>query len=321
MKFGQQLDSKKDLEWQDEYADYRRGRKLIKKLRAKHARRSVGSPTLAKQAGARGNTVTAAGANTLSEVLLPENATASCEDAGSCDASSPSTCGTSSGTVISPVPSEQEMPDCLSDEQVQAYEFADFIVSEWRRVNGFYSRTCDEFEQALDQMCSQADHSSEQADMLRITFILVFKRLLRLKNFVTLNEVALRKILKKHDKQPGLPAVKSYAMRVKESEGWLDSLRLDALIARTEQSFAKYFEDGDIVQGRCSLMHEQKPHSEGHVFKLGFKIGIVVVLLLWVMGHLIDHSETFEEQSQSDTDYISSEIKVFSDRTEKQNPI
>ena len=160
MKFGQQLDSKKDLEWRDEYADYGRGRKLIKKLRAKHEKRSVGSPTLAKQA-ARENTVTAARENTLTEVLLPDNATATCDDAGSRVASSPSTCGTESTvTVISPVPSEQEMPECLSDEQVQAYEFAEFIVSEWRRVNGFYSRTCEEFEHALDQMCSQVASQS-----------------------------------------------------------------------------------------------------------------------------------------------------------------
>eukprot|EP00602_Paraphysomonas_sp_CaronLab_P005209 CAMPEP_0185037742 /NCGR_PEP_ID=MMETSP1103-20130426/32556_1 /TAXON_ID=36769 /ORGANISM="Paraphysomonas bandaiensis, Strain Caron Lab Isolate" /LENGTH=259 /DNA_ID=CAMNT_0027575855 /DNA_START=225 /DNA_END=1001 /DNA_ORIENTATION=+ len=197
-------------------------------------------------------------------------------------------------------------------EKAKRWEESKFVVmflAEVKRVASFYDKKLDDLEQQLSASLEKANEQGvfssmetndglskairkqkkdRELSVLR-AYISIYKKLDELESFAFLNVMLCIKILKKHDKlradhiEPLFPNLMdsavypaSFGECVQES-----NTRLHIVRKRTIALCADFCCDGDLVEAKGKLRMSKGGHTEHDSWYLGYKIGVVTLLLLW----------------------------------------
>lgn len=180
--------------------------------------------------------------------------------------------------------------------------FAAALEGDARRVDAFYRRTADEVERELAHMRADRETGERPSETVaataeasaRAAYVQLYRELRHLESFALINAVAVRKIVKKWNKNAAKDHAHDDAPRRLDTETFLGALdfaagggdaappALAAAIDRTEREFADRFHAGDGTLARCELLSKQTAALDVPSFHVGARVGVCGSLLLWV---------------------------------------
>ncbi|KAH9255488.1 hypothetical protein BASA81_006304 [Batrachochytrium salamandrivorans] len=101
--------------------------------------------------------------------------------------------------------------------------------------------------------------------------------------FATLNYTAMVKIVKKYDKATRRSSKKRAMQLIHSSFTFSDALEAKRLIAELERKFAQVFHGNNLALARDELVSTESDMDFTEVLHLGFRVGVSISLLFWVL--------------------------------------
>eukprot|EP00471_Norrisiella_sphaerica_P005135 CAMPEP_0184487690 /NCGR_PEP_ID=MMETSP0113_2-20130426/10267_1 /TAXON_ID=91329 /ORGANISM="Norrisiella sphaerica, Strain BC52" /LENGTH=261 /DNA_ID=CAMNT_0026870069 /DNA_START=186 /DNA_END=969 /DNA_ORIENTATION=+ len=175
-------------------------------------------------------------------------------------------------------------------------QFINELIKEVEKVNAHYKKQEEKLHQEYKTVSSQAlavtvDRESQNQGLMRsinISFVDMYRNLNMLNNFVYLNKIAFDKIAKKFDKASHGKYRKVFEKKINQTY-FATSTKIADLLRDTAAFYANLFENGDVTKAKVRLLAKmaQGSYGKNDMLWLGFKIGIVLMLVFWNLFNLV----------------------------------
>lgn len=125
----------------------------------------------------------------------------------------------------------------------------------------------------------------------------IYRQMNYLQNFAVMNYTGFIKIIKKHDKVTKLKTPQPILKEINE-KGFSDGKLIRDLIRDMEELYAGVFHHGNVLVARGDLLMKHRPASDWQMLHIGMRLGMVIVLLVWVLWDIIVQSGTDDPGQQ-----------------------
>eukprot|EP00128_Syssomonas_multiformis_P017155 Colp12_sorted_trinity150504_noHs@11421 len=302
VKFGNQLESQAVTEWAEYYLDYKGLRKILKKIKLGKSKEKLTSQQSQRSLPAIVNIPPLHNNHSDSESSLLSRSHAGTDNSeirfNEPSESSPLLVNGSSGygtadelSQVSVNSGGEVREESRSNVTVGGmdYErqFQNKLQKELQKINDFYMEKEMCYADLLRNLVMKANMTpkaqKKTLSHLKKSFIDLYRRQNWLRNYSILNYTAFSKILKKHDKMSMNRPLKDEVMAEIANAPFYCTGALLSLIDETESEFARLFEGRDLTQARTTLLMKQKEHTDWDLIRLGFKTGLLVPLIAWII--------------------------------------
>ncbi|KAG1684111.1 hypothetical protein DVH05_011855 [Phytophthora capsici] len=163
--------------------------------------------------------------------------------------------------------------------------FEEALEHEYNKVEQAYMRHAAQLSEQLEHLQAQyrEDAPATAQESLKNSLVELHRLLNLLHNFALLNYTGFVKILKRYDKITSFPADQREEHKTKlQTFEFAKAQLCSELLKQLEQSFAKWFCDGNTTVAVATLMTKKEDFVNwGHIY-LGIKAGSCLILLIWV---------------------------------------